>query len=46
MTDDNNLSIRQVGPDNIGLYTCTASNGINEQSVSGWLNIIGSVVII
>uniref|UniRef100_A0A158Q594 Down syndrome cell adhesion molecule-like protein Dscam2 n=1 Tax=Dracunculus medinensis TaxID=318479 RepID=A0A158Q594_DRAME len=40
VTDDNNLSIRQVGPDNIGLYTCTASNGINEQSVSGWLNII------
>lgn len=37
-----NLMINQVGPDNIGLYTCTirSVNG-EEESASGWLKIIG-----
>lgn len=39
-----NLIINQVGPDNIGLYTCTVRsvNG-EEESSSGWLKIIGEL---
>uniref|UniRef100_A0A7E4ZS71 Down syndrome cell adhesion molecule-like protein Dscam2 n=1 Tax=Panagrellus redivivus TaxID=6233 RepID=A0A7E4ZS71_PANRE len=36
-----NLMINQVGPDNIGLYTCTVKSAQGEEeSTSGWLKII------
>ncbi|KAE9550691.1 hypothetical protein FO519_006092 [Halicephalobus sp. NKZ332] len=36
-----NLMINQVGPDNIGLYTCTVKSVHGEEeSASGWLKII------
>ncbi|VDM39837.1 unnamed protein product [Toxocara canis] len=40
ITADGSLSIKQVGPDNTGLYSCTVRMGSNEQSVSAWLRII------
>lgn len=41
---DGSLSIRQVGPDNIGVYTCTVTFGDQRQSISAMLKIIGNVV--
>lgn len=39
--DDGSLFIRQVGPSNIGEYTCTVTSSIGAESVGGFLNIIG-----
>lgn len=40
INSDHSLQIKQVGPDNIGLYTCTANFNGKAQSVSAWLRII------
>ena len=38
---DGALEIKQVGPENIGLYTCRVKVGSKEQTMSAWLKIIG-----
>ncbi|CAD5218681.1 unnamed protein product [Bursaphelenchus okinawaensis] len=38
--DQGQLNINQVGPDNIGLYKCTVTSGMEEESVEAYLQII------
>ncbi|MFH4973852.1 hypothetical protein AB6A40_000561 [Gnathostoma spinigerum] len=40
VNSDGSISIKQVGPDNIGVYTCTVRAHGREQSASAWLKII------
>lgn len=45
MDPDGTLSIRQVGPTKIGVYTCTVTSSLGSDSRSGQLSIIGKYIV-